>query len=187
MVGLLVLGAANTGSAALFTNFVTEFAPANWAVTYNPNGAAYVFSGDATTLRINGSASTGPSDIILSLQSPHPIHDATVNFHWSLANNGNSGNARAYYIVDSGTPQLLGQGDTSGTVNSISLAAGTSISFELVSSVTGGKTPAAFDVSLFGGDMVPEAGTWLAGVFLLGVGAGEAYRQKRRRAQPARR
>lgn len=185
LVGLLVLGATMTGTAALYSGFVNEFAPANWAISgssYNPG--AYVFTQSDTVLQINGSATAdvSGSDTILTLQAPHPTHNViTLTFDWILTKNGNNGDPVAYVYV--GTPgSLLHSYTLTGPSGSIStdVPEGTPISFELDSSVISGKSPAQFQVMNFGFDMVPEPGTWLAGVFLLGIGAFEACRWKHR-------
>jgi hypothetical protein len=171
LAGLLFLGTAGLANAA----FTGELSPANWQqsdLTGNPGTYTFTGAGGVEFLTIIGSAS-GPSDTFIQLKSPFVSSPSLVSLTWSLQQNGNNASPVGYYIIDKTPVQLIG----AGTLNNILLPAGTPFSFELPSNVISEKSPAQFQVSVQV-TPVPEVGTYLAGLFGLGVLAFEILRRK---------
>jgi hypothetical protein len=132
-----------------------------------PAQGSYVFT-TATSLQLSSSADATSSDIILT--SIHLNQESSIILDWSVTLNGGSGVLA--YCYAGGTQYDLTGG--SGVLNLDNVASGSTISFDLQSSGTSsGKNAATLDL-----EVVPEAGTWLAGAFVLGVFGFEIWRRK---------
>ena len=169
LAGLLLVGFAPTASLGLFTD---AFATGNWTVAQygdNPGGYAFTGTGSTAVLVLTASAA-GPSDTVLSLNSPYASTEESVFFNWTLSDNGNIGTPQAYFFVGGTEYDLIG---TKGSLT-VEVPADTKLSFELVGDVSPGKGAAQLDITA-----VPEAGTALTGVLVLGAAGFEWFRRKR--------
>ena len=169
LAGWLLAGFAPAAQSGLFTG---AFATGNWTVAQygaNPGGYAFTGTGSTAVLVLTASAA-GQSDTILSLNSPYASTEESVFFNWTLSANGNDGAPLAYFFVGSTEHNLIG---TSGSLT-VEVPADTQLSFELVGNVKPGKSAAQLEITA-----VPEAGTALAGVLVLGAAGFEWFRRKR--------
>jgi len=168
LAGLLLADVPPAGASLTLSSYSGDLAPGNWtAQNFSGAPGSYAFT-SSKTLQISDSADTIASDIRLTSIALTQV--TSISFDWSVTANGGGGVA-AYYYLNSTLFDLTG---SSGVINLNNVAAGTTISFELASSSTAsGKEPALLEV-----DVVPEAGTWLAAVFLLGV-VGYEFRRRR--------
>jgi len=171
LAGWLLAGFAPTAQSGLFSG---AFAPGNWTAAqfgYNPGGYVFTGTGDTAVLVLTAAAA-GPSDTILSLNSPYSSTAESVYFNWTLTANGDKNDIpQAYFYVGTTEYPLL---SLRGSM-SIEIPASTPISFELVGNVLTGKAPAQLEIS-----EVPEAGNALAGLLVLGAAGFEWFRQKRK-------
>lgn len=170
LAGLWLASLSPAGASITLSSFSGNLAPGNWSEQeiYSAHGA-YDFS-SATRLQLSASADNTPSDI--SLTSIPLTTETLVSFDWSVTPNGGI-TPLAYCFVGSTQHDLIG---ASGVLN-LDVNSGTTISFELASTgTTPDKAPVVFEVDVV--SAVPEAGTWLAGAFVLGVLGFEGWRRK---------
>ena len=170
---LLLAGFAPASRSALF--FSGPFASANWTpLTYDgDNHGTFGFTGSGltTVLTLQSSTTTGFSDTLVGAVNSGTA--ATVNFNWTLTANGNLGTPQAYFFAGDTEYDLVG---TSGTLWNVGISPGTQIYFELVGDVSPGKSAAQLQIS-----EVPEMGTALFGLLVLGA-AGIEWGRRRRMA-----
>jgi len=191
MAGILLLGAINQSGAAVITDFTapplghwTEFENEVPAVsppaTYSATPTTLIFTAPDQTTGIF------PSTYISVISSDQFSGAYTLNVNMTVARNGDEGSVQGYWLVASsqnpkGHGIVMGEVNTAGIASenfSINIPSGDYLSFEITGSglESAGKNPADLDVTI---NEVPEAGTWLAGVFLVGVLVVATFRQNR--------
>lgn len=181
LASLCLLGLPGNLRAALFTG---SFDPANWELSPSsstPGSFAFTGASSAETLEITANA-VGTSETIVVLKSPYCPANAILHFNWGVTNNGNVGLPQVFYLVNGTPTELFG---SSGAINGLNLPANTEIGFAISGDTEGGKNPAVFAITDWDVQLIPEAGTWLAGALGLGVAAGEVLRRRQRRTSPA--
>ena len=171
LASLIALGAASSACAGLFTGF---FGADNWQVS---GGGTTNFVG-TSVLQITGPRSTSGSVTYLDLAN-YVGQPTVLDFTWALAPEDYQGNPTADVYVND-TPWGSLSGEQSGTLH-IPLTSGQHLYFELDSAWRGSGTKGPPRLTITG---VPEAGTWLAGVFALGVVGWEVLRRKRHASAP---
>jgi hypothetical protein len=170
LAGWLLAGLAPAARAGLF--FSGPFAPGHWTQTsVSANNGVFGFagSGSSTVMTLLSSTTTGFSDTLVGAANTSGATES-VSFNWTLTAYGNLGAPQAYFYAGSTIYDLIG---TSGRLNDIQVAAGTTIYFELVGNVSSGKAPAQLNIM-----EVPEASTALAGLLVLAVAGLEWFRRK---------
>ena len=180
VIGMTLIAAAKPAGAAMITGFTGEMAPGNWSMSNGnlSNPGSYGFPTD-TKLDIYAGSGTLSSSVLVSLLASSLSTASTISFKWKIVKNGELGTPTAnYYLGTSGAIALTG--GLSGQVNYVTVPTSSdpdfpSIAFSFASGGTSSdaKSPAMLEI-----EIVPEAGNWMAGVFLLGIGVVSIRRRK---------
>lgn len=175
LASLIALGAASPACAGLFTG---EFAPGGWVLDGYNMGTG-VFNDSSTVLKMTGTSQNTSSSTTWMILEYSGLKDTSVDFQWALAPNGipehTTVTAALYRMnVDDHTYDLSA---AFGSLSGVSVPVGSTLMFELVTTWDGSTSKGPSTLTITG---VPEAGTWLAGVFALGIIAWEVLRRQRR-------
>ena len=199
VAGILLVGGINQARADVVTSFTGNFDPGNWSSTESdgatpPPAATFSPIGAATTLMITAAGNNftpganPPPQVYFFAEAiiPSSTVDYTLSFAWSISKGLDSAEPQARYFVSDPSLDVLetgtvsSAGAASATVDNLDIPAGDTLTFVF----QGGGTEANKD---FGANLditiIPEAASWQAGVFLLGILGVTAIRQTQVRSE----
>ena len=194
LLALLASLAPGSVRAALThtSDFTGSYTPANWAVQTSLGFVDFSGSPTATQLILRGPAVSGEpqSGFAAAFYQGGPGYTAPgtgpglpeavdIWFNWAYNAQGSS-SAEADLYWDGGSYTFKsGQGTASGSFW-IRLDAGQHPAFVFTTDTPALKSSGFFTISQFEVQTIPEAGTWVAGAFLLAFALGQTWRMRRK-------